>query len=122
MSDTTPNKALRLLGAGPIAALCLGLALIPAGTAAAGLLDPSGSERETTSYRATYDDTLLDVARRFNLGYVEIVAANPDTDPWIPGEGTNVVLPRRTWRWTRTSAPEARRSRCWSMASRRWSK
>jgi L,D-transpeptidase ErfK/SrfK len=93
MSDTTPNKALRLLGAGPIAALCLGLALIPAGTAAAGLLDPSGSERETTSYRATYDDTLLDVARRFNLGYVEIVAANPDTDPWIPGEGTNVVLP-----------------------------
>ena len=51
------------------------------------------ADRETTTYRATYEDTLLDVARRFKLGYVEIVAANPGTDPWIPGEGTNVVLP-----------------------------
>ena len=27
------------------------------------------------------------------LGYVEMVAANPDTDPWLPGEGTDVILP-----------------------------
>jgi L,D-transpeptidase ErfK/SrfK len=66
---------------------------MPLGAGGAGLLDPYGGIRETTSYRATYEDTLLDVARRFSLGYVEIVAANPGTDPWIPGEGTSVVLP-----------------------------
>jgi L,D-transpeptidase ErfK/SrfK len=57
------------------------------------LTDPEGNLRETTSYRASYEDTLLEVARRFNLGYVEMVAANPGTDPWIPGAGTDVVLP-----------------------------
>ena len=57
------------------------------------LIDPEGNLRETASYRASYEDTLLDVARRFNLGYVEMVAANPGTDPWIPGAGTDVVLP-----------------------------
>jgi L,D-transpeptidase ErfK/SrfK len=57
------------------------------------LLDDEGSLREIRSYRAVHEDTLLDVARRFKLGYVEIVAANPNTDPWIPGEGTDVVLP-----------------------------
>jgi L,D-transpeptidase ErfK/SrfK len=57
------------------------------------LIDPEGNLRETATYRASYQDTLLDLARRFNLGYVEMVAANPGTDPWIPGEGTEVVLP-----------------------------
>lgn len=42
---------------------------------------------------ASKDDTLSDIARRFNLGYEEIVRANPKVDPWIPGEGTEVVLP-----------------------------
>lgn len=40
-----------------------------------------------------YEDTLLDIARRYDLGYDEIVAANPGVDPWLPGEGTRVVLP-----------------------------
>lgn len=46
-------------------------------------------------YRATYQDTLIDVARRFDLGYVELVAANPGVDPWLPGEGRRIVLPTR---------------------------
>ena len=57
------------------------------------LLDAHGGLRETSSYQASYDDTLLELARRHKLGYVEMVAANPDTDPWVPGEGTNVILP-----------------------------
>lgn len=39
------------------------------------------------------NDTLPDIARRFNLGYEEIVRANPGVDPWLPGEGKQVVLP-----------------------------
>ncbi len=57
------------------------------------LIDVEGRVRETASYQTAYEDTLLDVARQFNLGYVEIVAANPGVDPWVPGEGTEIVLP-----------------------------
>ena len=39
------------------------------------------------------DDTLTDIARRFNVGYEEIVRANPGVDPWLPGEGREVVIP-----------------------------
>ena len=42
---------------------------------------------------ARQEDTLLDIARRYNLGYEEIVAANPGVDPWLPGKDTRVVLP-----------------------------
>jgi L,D-transpeptidase ErfK/SrfK len=44
---------------------------------------------------ARADDTLLDIARRHGLGYEDIVRANPDVDTWLPGEGTQVVLPTR---------------------------
>lgn len=42
---------------------------------------------------ATKEDTLTDVARRFNVGYEEIVRANPGVDPWVPGEGKQIVVP-----------------------------
>lgn len=44
-------------------------------------------------YTTKYDDTLLDLARAHNLGFVEMVAANPGVDPWVPGDGTEIVLP-----------------------------
>ncbi len=44
---------------------------------------------------ASKEDTLPDIARRFNVGYEEIVRANPGVDPWIPGEGRHIVLPTR---------------------------
>ena len=42
---------------------------------------------------ATKEDTLSDIARRFNVGYEEIVRANPGVDPWLPGEGREIVVP-----------------------------
>ncbi|WP_304057236.1 L,D-transpeptidase family protein [Nitrosomonas communis] len=42
---------------------------------------------------ANKEDTLSDIARRFNLGYEEIVSANPGVDPWLPGAGTQIVIP-----------------------------
>jgi L,D-transpeptidase ErfK/SrfK len=50
---------------------------------------------EMDTYRATYEDTFVHVARDYNLGYVEMRAANPNVDPWIPGAGTKLVLPMR---------------------------
>lgn len=50
---------------------------------------------EAVRVTTQYEDTLLDVARRYGLGYEEIVRANPGIDPWLPGEGTEVLLPTR---------------------------
>jgi L,D-transpeptidase ErfK/SrfK len=44
---------------------------------------------------ASKEDTLPDIARRFNVGYEEIVRANPGVDPWLPGAGRSIVVPTR---------------------------
>jgi L,D-transpeptidase ErfK/SrfK len=40
-----------------------------------------------------WEDTFPDIARAYGLGYDELVAANPDIDPWLPGEGKPILLP-----------------------------
>jgi L,D-transpeptidase ErfK/SrfK len=50
---------------------------------------------EDQHIKAVYKDTLLDIARRYSLGYEEIIRANPGTDMWLPGEGTDILLPGR---------------------------
>ncbi len=39
------------------------------------------------------NDTLSDIARRFDVGYEEMARANPGVDPWLPGAGREVVVP-----------------------------
>lgn len=39
------------------------------------------------------EETLLDIARAYDLGYDEILAANPGVDPWTPPAGQRVLLP-----------------------------
>lgn len=39
------------------------------------------------------DDSLIELARSYGIGYNEIVAANPGVDPFIPTEGTEVIIP-----------------------------
>ena len=38
-------------------------------------------------------DTLLDIARRFDIGYNEITHANPNIDPWQPTKDSFVIVP-----------------------------
>lgn len=38
-------------------------------------------------------ETVMDVARAHDLGFVEIMAANPGIDPWLPPEDRALVLP-----------------------------
>ncbi len=42
---------------------------------------------------AEHEDTLPDIARANGLGFQEIKLANPGVDTWLPGEGTEIVLP-----------------------------
>lgn len=44
---------------------------------------------------AKYEDTFADLGAANDLGYLEMVVANPGIDPWLPGEGADVVLPTR---------------------------
>jgi L,D-transpeptidase ErfK/SrfK len=50
---------------------------------------------EDVHIRTHYSDTLVDIARQYSLGYEEITRANPGVDPWLPGEGTEIVVPGR---------------------------
>ena len=43
--------------------------------------------------RVQGEETLLDIARAYDLGYDEIVSANPGVDPWTPDHGERVLLP-----------------------------
>ena len=44
---------------------------------------------------ASRDETLLDIARRHDLGQDEILLANPAVDRWLPEDNAVVVLPNR---------------------------
>lgn len=50
---------------------------------------------ETQTYTTNYEDTFIKIARGNNLGFVELRAANPNLDPWIPGENQEIILPTR---------------------------
>ena len=45
-------------------------------------------------HRASAEDTFVDLAPELGVGYVELVAANLGVDPWLPREGTRLVLPK----------------------------
>jgi len=55
-------------------------------------VDMVGQVQHITAHR---DETLLDLARDFDLGQQEILLANPEVDRWLPKENSVVVLPRR---------------------------
>lgn len=48
---------------------------------------------ETKVIHAEHEDTFVKLARKHDVGYYELVDANPGVDPWLPGEGTRIVIP-----------------------------
>jgi L,D-transpeptidase ErfK/SrfK len=48
---------------------------------------------ELTTMTTTYEDTFAAIGNDKSLGYLELVKANPEVDPWLPGEGTRITLP-----------------------------
>lgn len=55
-------------------------------------LDYIGEEK---IYVARDEDTLVVIARENEMGFVEMRAANPTVDPWLPGAGTELILPKK---------------------------
>jgi L,D-transpeptidase ErfK/SrfK len=52
--------------------------------------DVIGSPRTVT---ATYEDTMLEIAIRESIGQDHMERVNPEVDRWLPGEGTEVLIP-----------------------------
>lgn len=50
---------------------------------------------EVRIIEAVHEDTFVRLARLHDVGYNELRRANPDVDPWLPGEGTQIVIPTR---------------------------
>ena len=46
-----------------------------------------------TVYVTKEEDTLLDIARSYDVGYVAMRAANPGIDPWLPGADKEIQVP-----------------------------
>jgi L,D-transpeptidase ErfK/SrfK len=86
MSLMPPKRAAALLG--------LAAAFVFSGAVAAKELQLRGELAGALHTYITKDeDTLHDIARRYELGFVELRAANPDVDPWLPGDGKHLELP-----------------------------
>lgn len=75
-----------------ICALGMSLALAQGATARTYTLhgDVLGELALTTSVR---EDTIADIARTYSQGYKEMRLANPNVDPWLTGEDTEIVIP-----------------------------
>lgn len=75
------------------AAACAATIVIAAGFATAKSAGADDIVGDMRIYTAKHEDTLLDIARDHQLGLIELMAANPGVDPWLPGEGTRIILP-----------------------------
>jgi len=72
------------------------LGLASGGAEASKFILPDGNDGlvgEPVAMKVTYEDRFSTLAIKYDLGFEEMRHANPDVDPWIPGEGARVVLP-----------------------------
>lgn len=84
-------KSISILGP-----LLLGLCCLPCLAQNRHILPPEINADLVGSNSSTYisrDETLIDLAVRFQLGYNMIRSANPDVDAWLPDDGSKVLLP-----------------------------
>ena len=47
----------------------------------------------TTSYKVKDNESLIEIARKFGIGFNEIADSNPELDPFVPGAGMSVKIP-----------------------------
>lgn len=82
-----------------IAGLAAGLIILAAASPAVAanyyLAPDQTAVGEVYGYVTRAGDTLLDLARTYDMGFTQLMAANPGVDPWLPGVGRRIVMPGR---------------------------
>jgi L,D-transpeptidase ErfK/SrfK len=83
--------------AAAIAALGMAACGLPAAYGATFALPSDGSTIVGAVHVVTEigENTLLDIARRYDLGFEEIVGANPGVSAWLPPRNGRIVVPRQ---------------------------
>ena len=72
--------------------------LLPGALSAATYLLPEKGDSVIGAVSLTtsrHEDTISDLAWAYDQGYREMRHANPNVDPWLPGDGTEIVIPGR---------------------------
>ncbi len=77
--------------------ICLTIIFSPTDISASGAF-PVDSDHmyligKNRSYILKDGESLIELARTYDTGYNEIMDANKHIDPWVPGKGTEVVIP-----------------------------
>ncbi len=87
----------RVVAVRPMLASLAALLLAAPASALELPLPPPGEDivGEVQVIKAKYEDTFADIGTANDLGYLEMVAANPGVDPWLPGVDTEIILPTR---------------------------
>jgi L,D-transpeptidase ErfK/SrfK len=84
----------------PAIARCLSLCALFGASSVVAMewpLPPPGEDvvGQVQVIKAKYEDTFADLGVANDLGYLEMIAANPGVDAWLPGEGAEIILPTR---------------------------
>jgi L,D-transpeptidase ErfK/SrfK len=72
-----------------LAVLCIN----PAHNSAEAKTFDSNIVGKLESARVQGKETLMDVAEKYQVGYAQLLAANPGVDPWLPGANRKLILP-----------------------------
>lgn len=77
----------------------IALLFIPHDVYASGAFPINDPSITIIGFKETYtiqdSETLIEIARVYDIGYNEITAANNGIDPWLPKKGTEIVIPTR---------------------------
>lgn len=78
-----------------LACLCLVAAITTPALAAMYDMPPPGSDvvGKLQHIKTKKSDTFVSLARKYDVGYRDLREANPNVDPWLPGDGTPLVIP-----------------------------
>ncbi len=92
LSLTNRNSLPRTLGA-----LCLwAFTIVPPANGQVHEWQPGDTIIGKPTWVTTaYEDTFAGIGENRGFGFLEMVRANPDVDPWLPGDGTRIRLPSR---------------------------
>jgi L,D-transpeptidase ErfK/SrfK len=86
------GKTVHRLSVAVIAVICtLSITLLAPG--AASLPEADSVMGQIQQYKVQNNESLVEIARRFDLGFNAIVDANPNVDPFIPKAGTLITIP-----------------------------
>ena len=84
-----PGVAYAAAGIAVISAIGITPVALPAATA----LHADGFVGHLRQYQVQHNQSLIEIARQYDLGFNEIADANPGIDPFIPKAGTIITIP-----------------------------